>query len=277
MESQRDLASWLVRRRPEIEARMSETLGAAAPSVGAPETETLRRFRSYSASALVRERVGAPPIDGLRPNERRATALLRAWVDAAASEAGDRAERVREALNPLVDHFRLALRSTHGGRRAAGAPRASRRAVVAAIDRIGDAFLAVDCDSGQIVDANPAAGALLGVERDALLAIDSLSFVAPEAHLAWEEALDALTDNEEERHLELRLQDVRNEAISVSLRFTRFATRQRTLALVMVRPQSEFTRARRETAAPGRRAPKKPAAQKNPGVSAAFEATWQQG
>ena len=143
----------------------------------------------------------------------------------------------------------------------------------------GSQPLVVHCTAGK--DRTGVTTALLlsvlGVERDALLAIDSLSFVAPEAHLAWEEALDALTDNEEERHLELRLQDVRNEAISVSLRLTRFATRQRTLALVMVRPQSEFTRARRETAAPGRRAPKKPAAQKNPGVSAAFEATWQQG
>ena len=38
MQNNRDLASWLIQRRSEIEVRMRDVLGAAAPSAGAPET-----------------------------------------------------------------------------------------------------------------------------------------------------------------------------------------------------------------------------------------------
>lgn len=272
MKTNRDLASWLIHRRPQIEARMLEILGAAAPSAGAPETETLRRFRSYSGSALIRERAGAPPIDGLRPNERRALALLRAWVQASADVAGENARRVREALDPLVDRFRIALRATHSGRRAAGAPRASRRAVIAAIDRVSDAFLAIDCDSGRIVDANPAAGVLLGVDRDALLAVDMLSFVPEETRPEWEEALDTISESEEGRDIETKLRDAHREDVPVSVRITCFATRRRTLALAMARPRSAHSRL--AAPAPGARPTEKKPAGPSPGVAASFEATF---
>ena len=272
MQNNRDLASWLIQRRSEIEVRMRDVLGAAAPSAGAPETETLRRFRSYSGAALVRERPGSPPIDGLRPNERRAMALLRAWVHAAAEVAGDNGRRVRDSLDPLVDRFRIALRATHSGRRSAGAPRASRRAVVAAIDRVSDAFLAVDCDNGRIVDANPAAGALLGVDRDALLAVDAISFIPEESRPQWEEALDSVSESEEGRELDTKMRDAHMEDLPVSVRITCFATRRRTLALVMARPRTAH--ARPSAVAPGANSPENRPAGPNPGVAASFEATF---
>lgn len=272
MQTNRDLASWLINQRPQIEVRMKELLGAASPSAGAPETETLRRFRSYSGAALIRERAGAPPIDGLRPNERRATALLRAWVQASVDVAGENGRRVREALEPLVDRFRIALRATHSSRRAAGAPRASRRAVIAAIDRVGDAFFAIDCDSGRIVDANPAAGALLGVDRDALLALDMLSFVPEETRLEWEDALDTISESEDGRNMDTKICDAHREDLPVAVRITCFATRRRTLALVMARPRTMQKRLSR----PGARAPRNKPAGPNPGVAASFEATFTQ-
>ena len=95
---------------------MTSRLGPAAPKPASPEAEALRRFRSFSASALLRGKAGAPALDGLRPNERRVMALLDAWLEAASSVAGDGGSEIRVALAPLIDHFRLSLRTTHSGR-----------------------------------------------------------------------------------------------------------------------------------------------------------------
>ena len=236
MEANRDLASWLVGHRPEIEKLMTSRLGPAAPNLASPETEALRRFRSFSASALLRGKAGAPALDGLRPNERRVMALLGAWADAASSIAGARGDQVRDALTPLIDHFRLSLRTTHNGRRARGAPRASRRAVVAAIDRVADAFLAIDADTGKIADANPAAGALLGVNRDALLEVDAMSFVPQANRSLWWGELDAISESEEPRHFRGAMIDANGTPINADITLTSFATRGRILALVMARP-----------------------------------------
>jgi PAS domain S-box-containing protein len=236
VEANRDLASWLVGNRPQIEKLMTTRLGPAAPNAAAPETEALRRFRSFSASALLRGKISAPALDGLRPNERRVMALLGAWKDAASSVAGDQGSQVRDALTPLIAHFRACLRTTHTSRRARGAPRASRRAVVAAIDRVADAFLAIDSDTGKIADANPAAGSLLGVNRDALLEVDAMSFVPKPARSAWWRELDAVAESEESRHFRSVLMDANGDELDADVTLTSFATRGRTLALVMARP-----------------------------------------
>ena len=245
VEANRDLASWLVGQRPKIEQLMTARLGPAAPSAASPETEALRRFRSFSASALLRGKVGSPALDGLRPNERRVMALLAAWTDAASTLAGDRGQQVRDALTPLIDHFRLSLRTTHSGRRSRGAPRAARRAVVAAIDRVADAFLAIDADTGKIADANPAAGALLGVNRDALLEVDAMSFIPETSRSIWWSELDAVAESEEPRHFQASLMDANGSPIQSDVTLTNFATRGRTLALVMARPMLK-----RETSPP---------------------------
>ena len=236
MEANRDLASWLISRRPEIEKLMSSRLGPAAPKPASAEAEALRRFRSFSASALLRGKIAAPALDGLRPNERRVMALLEAWTEAASSVAGDRGAELRTALSPLIDHFRLSLRTTQSGRRARGAPRATRRAVVAAIDRVADAFLAIDAHTGKIADANPAAGALLGVNRDALLEVDAMSFIPRTDRPLWWSELDAVSESEEPRHFRSALMDANGAPIHADVTLTCFATRGRTLALVMARP-----------------------------------------
>jgi len=162
------IAAWLISQRHQIEAVMNSQLGPAAPGAAAVESEVLRRFRSFAAASLKRGTTREPALDGIRAHERRVNALLTAWSNAAEEVAGDRAEVIRSALAPLIAHFRSALKNTQGNRRSSGSPRSKRRAVIAAIDRIADAFLALDTDNGTIVDANPAAGAMLGVARDAL-------------------------------------------------------------------------------------------------------------
>jgi PAS domain-containing protein len=216
---------------------MAARLGPAAPRAGAQETEVLRRFRSFAASEMRHSGSAQPALDGIRADERRVTALLDAWLEAAAEVAGERADLLRSALDDPMRRFRTAMRTTGVARTAKGKPRARRRAVLAAIDRVADCFLAVEADSGRIVDANPAAGALLGVARDALLGVDALSFVPTDAHTTWWTHLDAMTEGSEPRRFSGRLADVSGSPVDVDCSVTRFATRDRTLALIVARPR----------------------------------------
>lgn len=238
MTSNRDIASWLVVARPNIEAAMNAQLGPAAPSPASPESEALRRFRTFASTALIRDEAAPPNLDGLRVNQRRALALLEAWLETSTLVAAERGEAVQAALRPLVDAFALELRTNHNGRKRAGRPRLARRAVSAAIDRVADAFLAIDTDSGAIEDANPAAGALLGVKRDALLGIAATSFLAPTAEAELWNQLDALAEGGDTTHFATTFVDAAGAPIEVMASASAFATRSRTLALVLARPKA---------------------------------------
>lgn len=215
---------------------MKVQLGPAAPAAGSAESEALRRYRSFLSTALVRGEASPPALDGLRLNERRVMALIEAWTEAAALASGGDRSDLRAAVAPWTAQFRLALRTSGGSRRRSGRPRVTRRAVVAAIDRVADAFLAIDTETAEIVDANPAAGALLGVNRDALLGVDSLRFVAPPAHEAWWAELDAISEDGDTRSFGVRLVDAGGDPIEVDTTTTRFNSKGRTLALLMMRP-----------------------------------------
>jgi PAS domain-containing protein len=230
------LATFLIRHRPRIDALMNEQLGSAAPQIASPEAELLRRFRSCSASALASGRPAEPALEGLRVNDRRAAALIDHWIAAAALVAAPDGGAVESALRPIQQAFVARLRQTTGARKTRGAPRAKRRAVSAAIDRVADGFLALDADSGHIFDADPASGSLLGVARDALLGVDAMAFVPSSRQASWWTELDAMTEGCEPRRFESLLQDKLGREIPVSCSVTRLATRERTLALVLARP-----------------------------------------
>jgi PAS domain S-box-containing protein len=231
----RELAGWLLAQRQQIESIMTERLGPAVPAASSPESEALRRFRSFSAAALRNGQAPNPSLEGLRVNERRVRALLEAWTEAAAEAAGTHAQRVRRSLAPLKDRFRLSLRTTPERRTKSGKPKASRRAVIAAIDRVADVFLAIDTDDARIADANPAAGALLGIERDALIDVDGMSFVPESERASWQTQLDSVAEGDEPRRFRTQLMDKRGEVIAVEVNATGFATRGRSLALVLAR------------------------------------------
>jgi PAS domain S-box-containing protein len=178
--------------------------------------------------------LAAPALDGLRVEAGPVVRLLEAWIESAAELAGERGKAVATTLGPLARGFGAALRGTHAARRASGEPRpSSRRAVAAAIDRVADAFFAVDVDTGRIADANPAAGALLGVARDGLLG-RRRAFVAPTCGAVHH--LDAMSEGAEPRRFRTELQDAGGSRVQVEASVTRFATRKRTLALVVARP-----------------------------------------
>lgn len=215
---------------------MNARLGAAAPQASSPEAELLRRFRSCAASALAGSRAPEPALEGLRVNDRRAAALLDGWIAAAAQAGAPDGPAIEGALRPLQQIFVGRLRQTTSPRRSRGAPRATRRAVSAAIDRVADGFLALDAESGRILDANPAAGSLLGVTRDALLGVDAMAFVPAAEQASWWTQLDAMTEGSEPRRFQATLRDAHGRELAVACSVTRFATRERTLALVLARP-----------------------------------------
>ncbi len=235
----RDLATWLVSQRLEIEGVMQNRLGAAAPADSGPEAETLRRFRTFSSTALMRGEAPRPVLDGLRPNERRVMALLTTWAEAATELAGPDAPVVAEALAPLLDAFRLAIRTTGTQRKTSGRPRATRRAITAAIDRVADLYFAIDVDSGVILDANPAAGAALGVARDALIGIEFNAFVPTDLQGPWWTSLDTIAEGQESVVFTASMQDREGRRLRLEASATRYLRSNRTLALVIARPDSK--------------------------------------
>jgi PAS domain S-box-containing protein len=234
-----DLAGWLIVRRAEIEGILSTRLGPARPDPAGPESEVLRRFRSFAAAALRRGSAAQPALEGILANEKRVAALLTAWVDAAAEVGGPEGAGIRSALLPWLKTFQSSLRTSAVGRGRSGAPRTKRRAVNAAIDRVADAFLAVDADTGQVVDANPAAGALLGVVRDALLGVEAAAFVSEESRGEFQGELDAVAEGSESRRFRGRLRDAQGGEVAVDCTVTAFSTRDRTLALILARPSGD--------------------------------------
>lgn len=236
VETNRPLASWLISNRSQIESFMNQRLGPAAPSVSSPEAEALRRFRSFTASSLTRGSDIPPALDGLRVNQRRTEALLLAWIEAAIEVAGDHANGLSDALGPLVQQFRVHLRGTSSGRKTRGTPRAKRRAVVAAIDRVAEGFLAIDTDTGTIEDANPAAGALLGLNRDELLGVDAMSFVPASLQGELWRELDAVGEGVETHVFATTLKDSQGTPLDLIASSTRYSSRNRTLALILLRP-----------------------------------------
>lgn len=234
-----DLSSWLMSQRLEIERIMQQRLGAAAPAASGPEAETLRRFRTFTSTALMRGEAPRPVLDGLRPNERRVMALLNCWAEAASELAGPDRKVVATALGPLLDAFRLAIRTTGTKRKSSGRPRATRRAITAAIDRIADIFLALDTDSGEILDANPAAGAALGVARDALIGINFNAFVPTETQGPWWTALDTIAEGQDCHVFLASMQDREGRSIRLEASATRYLRTDRTLALILARPATK--------------------------------------
>ena len=230
-----DLAGWLIVRRAEIEGVLSVRLGPARPDPAGPESEVLRRFRSFAAAALRRGSAAQPALEGIVANEKRVAALLGAWVDAAAEVGGPDGAGIRAALLPWLKTFQASLRTSAVGRGRSGAPRTQRRAVNAAIDRVADAFLAIDADTGQVVDANPAAGALLGVVRDALLGVEATAFVSEDSRGGFQGELDAVAEGAEPRRFRGSLRDAQGGEVAVDCSVTTFSTRDRTLALILAR------------------------------------------
>ncbi len=228
-------ASFLVTRRAAIERALAARLGEGFPSASAPEAEALRRFRSFASARLRRADAASPALDGLRVDAAATARLVEAWCDVAAEHAGGRGSELAGLLAPLADRFRTALLGTELAHEARRATRIPRRAVIGAIDRIADPFLAIDVEDGSIADANPAAATLLRVSREDLLGKAAAGFVAGDARERWSAELDALVESAAPRRFATRLVDARGDGVAVEIHATRFASRDRVLAVVVAR------------------------------------------
>jgi PAS domain-containing protein len=236
MQPSHEWASWIVTRRAALDGVLAARLGDALPAASSPESEALRRFRSFAAAALRRGADAAPALDGLRVETAVAARVLEGWCDAAVELAGARGAELRALLVPLAARFGSALSGAGMARQARRAPRTPRRTVVGAIDRIADVFLAVDLEDGRVVDANPAASALLRTPRESLLGAEARSFVHPDASAHWREELEALVESEEPRRFRAILVDALARPIAVEAHATRHVlARERVLALVVAR------------------------------------------
>jgi PAS domain S-box-containing protein len=228
-------ASWIVTRRAAIDRVLSERLGDAMPGAAAPETEALRRFRSFAGARLRREDAGPPALDGLRVDAVATTRLVQGWCRVAEEVAGARGAELRALLDPLAARFQSALVGSEQASEARRAPRLGRRAVSGAIDRIADAFVAVDVDAGTIADLNPAAATLLRVAREALLGRPIAAFCSPAARGLWDSELESLLESAEPRRFRTALVDADGKSHAVEIVATRLATRDRVLALLLAR------------------------------------------
>jgi PAS domain S-box-containing protein len=227
------LAHWLAEQRGAIEREAARVAGALDPA--GPEAEALRRFRSFALLDLERG-AATPSLEGLRVSLRRGARAIDAWIDAAATLAGPDGQRVRETLAALRVRFVTALGASAPQRAANGAHTPSaRRAVPAAIDRVADVFLAADAESGAIVDANPAACALLGLARPDLLARTLDSLAAPGDRAGWAQLLDAASEGADVQRAALAVLDATGAAACLDVRATRLRARGRTLALLVAR------------------------------------------
>jgi PAS domain S-box-containing protein len=228
-------AGFLVTRRAAIDRALAVRLGGVLPPAAAPETEALRRFRSFAGARLRRADDAAPALDGLRVDPFETARLVDAWCEGAAEIAGESGAELGALLAPLRERFRAALLGAESAHQARSAPRSGRRAVAAAIDRIADPFFAVDVEDGAIADANPAAATLFGVAREALLGARALGHVAAESRERWSAELDALVESAAPRRFAMRFASAHGETIAADVHATRFASKDRVLAIVVAR------------------------------------------
>ncbi len=200
------------------------------------ESETLRRFRSFATASLRHGEIGEPALDGVRVEPDRALLWVGRWCEAAVAAAGERGDLLDAALTPLRQRFATGLRGQQLSRRATRAKPAKRRAVSGAIDRVADAFLAVDLDSGEIADANPAALALLGVERELLLGRRATRHIDRDSRELWTERLESLGESGEGQRFRVIWRDEFLSPVAVDVNAAPHLTRRRRLALLTARP-----------------------------------------
>lgn len=199
----RATALHLDRYRGVIQAEVDRRLDRAEPPPAA-RAEIIRRFRTFCRLSSLDYKAARPSLDGLAGNDP--VALERA-VEVATDVAIQCCPRgdVASVLRDLELRFRAGIRRVMLPREAGPkskkkrkkTPNAGKR-VRSAIDRIGDAYVALCLDTGKVYDLNPAAETLLGVEAASLLQkplVDLVSDAGRSGYRSLEARLDAGEDS----------------------------------------------------------------------------------
>lgn len=190
------------RYRQAIEAEVDRRLGRGEPPPAA-RMEIVRRFRSFCRLACIDLAAARPSFEGLSGTSPLG---LEHAIEEAVKVACDRAppREVQQALRELESRFRAGIRRVmqpedpdrREKRRRRRSPNAGRR-VRAAIDRIGDAYLALCLDTGRLYDVNPAAETLLGANASQLLERSLAELISPLCKAEYE-GLEARLDSGEQ-------------------------------------------------------------------------------
>ncbi|MFQ5512852.1 MAG: PAS domain-containing protein [Myxococcota bacterium] len=264
----RAAALHLDRYRAAIEAEVDRRLGRSEPTPHA-RREIVRRFRSFCRLASVDPRVARPSLDGLGGTHPAGLEQAISRAVEVACECGPSPE-IAETLLALGERFRAGIRQLmqpaadrHAGRGRRRQAPGKRRRVRAAIDRIGDAYLALCLDTGKVFDVNPAAETLFASEPGHLLERPLLELVAPtdrERFAALEARLDA---GEDSGPVDLWFLRDSGEAVRVQLTVVQHTIGARRLAILTAREPSGPAAATR----PGSAAPEEcgPTALRLPG------------
>jgi PAS domain S-box-containing protein len=240
----RKAALFLDRYRATIEAEVDRRMGQREPPPHA-RAEIVRRFRSFCRLASIHPQAARPSLDGLGGNSPEGLErAIKLSVEIACECGPDPA--VEQALRSLESRFRSGLRrilqprppQERRSRKHRNLPNAGKR-VRAAIDRIGDAYVALWIDTGGIYDLNPAAETMLGGDASALLERKLADLVHAEERAEFGELEARLDAGEDAGPMDLRLVRLDGDAVRVQLSVSSHTIAGKRLAIFVAREQGE--------------------------------------
>lgn len=253
--STRSAALFLDRYRATIHAEVDRRLGRKEPPPAA-RAEIVRRFRSFCRLASLYPDVARPSLDGLGGNSPAALERAVALAVDVACECQPGPE-IRDELRALESRFRTGLRRVLEP--AAPKPRRKQRRrwpnagkrVRSAIDRIGDAYVALCLDTGRVYDLNPAAETLLGSAAEHLLQRPLSDLVHPDDRPGFRELEARLDAGEQAGPLSLAFARADGARVAVELSVSNHTIAGRRLAILVARESGErLARSREARPAP---------------------------
>lgn len=238
----RSAVGFLDRYRRTIGAEVDRRLGRSQP---APEVraEIVRRFRSFCRLQSVKAAPALPSLEGLAGNS---PAALERTVETAVDVAllCGAPQDVARSLRMLETRFRTGIRrvmrpdeeGSSGRKRRQQAVR--RKRVRAAIDRIGDAYLALCLETGRVYDLNPAAEALFGAAASDLLERSFIDLIASEDRDTYRNLEARLDAGEDTPPVHLIARRLDGTAVEIELSVSNHTIVSRRLSIFIARERS---------------------------------------
>jgi PAS domain S-box-containing protein len=239
----REAALFLDRFRWRIEPEVNRRMGREEPPPDV-RLEIVRRFRSFCRLASFGISSAQPSLEGLAGNSAYALERTIETAVAVARESGA-PEPVGQALETLSARFRAGVRrilepedSPRQRRARRKVPNAGRR-VRSAIDRIGDAYIALCLDTGRLFDVNPAAENLFAMGAEKLLGRNLVELVADTDRTEFLDLESRLDAGEDVGPAKLTLVRVDGERVPVQVTVSNHTIAGKRLAIFVARERIE--------------------------------------
>ena len=235
----RAAALFLDRYRSAIETEVDRRIQRSDPPPAA-RAEIIRRFRSFCRLASLDLSSARPSLDGLAGTSPAGLEHAVTTAVDVACACGPPPE-IAEALRALETRFRAGIRhlmrppeqrTKKRGRRKV--PNAGKR-VRAAIDRINDAYVALNLDTGKIYDVNPAAEILFAADAAKLLNREFEELVEPALLPSYQSLQARLDAGEDPGKTEMVFSRTNGECVPVELTISNHTIAGRRLAIFIAR------------------------------------------